>query len=242
MEKNRIMLAMIGFCMAFVSFIHVVNGADPSPLQDFCVGADDYNSSVFVNGKFCKNPKDVTMQDFLYKGFDIRGNTSNTLGATAHLINDALFPALNTLGIAIGRIDIAPFGLNGPHIHPLGSEIFAVLEGTLYVGFVTTNNKLYDAIVKKGDIVVFPQGLIHFQLNIGKTDALAVAGFGSQNPGRINIPNAMFGTAPTIFSDVLTKAFQVNEDVIHKLQNQFIDQDASIESGRSWMKLIAEAI
>ncbi|XP_074304628.1 putative germin-like protein 2-1 [Silene latifolia] len=241
MEKNIIMLAMIGFCMGFVSFIHLVNAADPPPLQDFCVGAADYKSSVFVNGKFCKNPKDVTIQDFLYKGFDIPGNTSTTLGATAHLINDALFPAVNTLGISIGRIDFAPFGLNGPHLHPLASEIFAVLEGTLYIGFVTTDNKLFDAVIKKGDVVVFPQGLIHFQLNIGKTDALGIAGFGSQNPGRTNIPNAIFGTAPTIFSDVLTKAFQVNEKVIQKLHNQFINDDGSIESGRSLLKLISEA-
>ncbi|XP_074273353.1 germin-like protein subfamily 1 member 16 [Silene latifolia] len=241
MEKNIIMLAMIGFCMAFVSFIHVVNAADPPPLQDFCVGVDDYKSSVFINGKFCKNPKDVTIQDFLYKGFDIPSNTSNSLAANALLINDALFPAVNTLGISIGRIDFGPFGLNQPHLHPLGSEIFAVLEGTLYIGFVTTDNKLFDAVIKKGDVVVFPQGLIHFQLNIGRTNALAIAGFGSQNPGRTNIANALFGTTPPIFSDVLTKAFQVNEKVIQKLHNQFIDEDDSIETGRSLLKLITEA-
>jgi len=56
-------------------------------------------------------------------------------------------PGLNTLGISLARIDYAPLGQNSPHTHPRATEILTVLEGTLYVGFVTSNtdngNKLF---------------------------------------------------------------------------------------------------
>ncbi|CDP16508.1 unnamed protein product [Coffea canephora] len=34
-------------------------------LQDFCVAVPDATVAVFVNGKVCKNPKQVTAYDFL---------------------------------------------------------------------------------------------------------------------------------------------------------------------------------
>ncbi|CAO2836346.1 unnamed protein product [Amaranthus hypochondriacus] len=234
------MKSLVALCMAFV--FYVANASDPSPLQDFCVGVDHPISGVFVNGKFCKNPKDVTINDFLYKGFNIRGDTNNTQRAEATLIDVNKFPGLNTLGVAMARVDFGPFGLNTPHLHPRGSEIFAVQEGTLYAGIVSTDYKLYDTILTKGDMIVFPQGLIHFQLNIGKTDALAFVSFGSQNPGRVNVADGVFGTTPPILDDVLTKAFQVDNYVIQKLRSQFSDQDVSISTGRSILTLLSQSL
>ncbi|XP_019191255.1 PREDICTED: germin-like protein subfamily 1 member 20 [Ipomoea nil] len=39
------------------SFAHAF---DRSPLQDFCVAANDPKTTVFVNGRVCKDPKKVT--------------------------------------------------------------------------------------------------------------------------------------------------------------------------------------
>ncbi|XWS64821.1 hypothetical protein CRYUN_Cryun05aG0037100 [Craigia yunnanensis] len=53
---------------------------------------------------------------------------------------DKYITGLNTLGISLARIDYAPYGgLNPPHTHTRATEILVVLEGTLYVGFVTSN-------------------------------------------------------------------------------------------------------
>ncbi|KAI8031281.1 putative germin-like protein 2-1 [Camellia lanceoleosa] len=130
---------------------------------------------------------------------------------------------LNTLGISLARIDFAPYGLNTPHIHPRGTEIFVALEGTLYVGFVTSNpdNRLFTMVLYPGDVFVFPQGLIHFEFNQEKTNAVALSGFSSQNPGVITIANAVFGSNPKISDDVLAKAFQVDKKVVDHLQAQF---------------------
>ncbi|XP_073055723.1 germin-like protein subfamily 1 member 13 [Primulina eburnea] len=202
--------------------------SDPSPLQDFCVAVDDSKASVFVNGKICKNPNMVSADDFYFKGLNKPGNTSNALGSRVTPVNVNQIPGLNTLGISLVRIDYAPYGLNPPHTHPRATEILVVVEGTLYVGFVTSNpanqnqkNKLFTKTLHPGDVFVFPEGLIHFQFNTGKTNVVAFAGLSSQNPGVITIANAVFGSEPPISIDVLTKAFQVDKNVIQHLQGQF---------------------
>ncbi|KAL0291974.1 UNVERIFIED_CONTAM: putative germin-like protein 2-2 [Sesamum radiatum] len=73
------------------------------------------------------------------------------------------------------RIDYAPWGTNPPHTHPRATEILTVLEGSLQVGFVTSNpdNSLITKTLQKGDVFVFPVGLIHFQRNVGTGNAVA---------------------------------------------------------------------
>ncbi|XP_003618164.2 putative germin-like protein 2-1 isoform X2 [Medicago truncatula] len=209
------------FFTAFLALASCAFAFDPSPLQDFCVAINDTKTGVFVNGKFCKNPKLATPNDFFFSVKE--GNTSNPLGSkvTPVTVNDIL--GLNTLGISLARIDFASRGLNPPHTHPRATEILIVLEGTLYVGFVTSNpeNRLITKVLNKGDVFVFPIGLIHFQLNVGYGNAVAIAGLSSQNPGVITIANAVFGSNPKISSEVLTKAFQVDNNIVDNLQKQF---------------------
>ncbi|XP_004513533.1 germin-like protein subfamily 1 member 20 [Cicer arietinum] len=199
----------------------VAFASDPSPLQDFCVAIKDPKDGVFVNGKFCKDPILVNAEDF-FKHVE-PGNASNPLGSQVTPVTvDQLF-GLNTLGISLARIDFAPNGLNPPHIHPRGTEFLIVVEGTLYVGFVTSNqdnNRLFTKVLNKGDVFVFPIGLIHFQLNVGYGNAVAIAGLSSQNPGVITIANALFKSNPPISDEVLTKALQVDKSIVDYLQKQ----------------------
>ena len=179
--------------------------------------------AVFVNGKFCKDPKLATPNDFFFSGLNIPKDTSNPIGSNVTQVNVAQIPGLNTLGVSLARIDYAPYGQNPPHTHPRASEILFVQEGTLYVGFVTSNpdNKLFTKVLNKGDVFVFPVGLIHFQFNIGKTNAVAFAGLSSQNPGVITIANAVFGSDPPINPDFLARAFQLDQKVVKSLQAKF---------------------
>ncbi|WVZ83885.1 hypothetical protein U9M48_031010 [Paspalum notatum var. saurae] len=196
---------------------------DPSPLQDFCVA--DLNSPVRVNGFACKDPMAVTPDDFFNAArLDQPRNAMNTkVGSIVTNINVTQFPGLNTLGISYARIDYAPMGVNPPHIHPRATELLTVLEGTLYLGFVTSNpNKLFSKVVKKGDVFVFPKAMIHFQMNLDhEKPAAALSSLSSQNPGVITVANAVFGSKPPISDDVLAKAFQVEKKLIDWLQSQF---------------------
>ena len=177
-----------------------------------------------MNGKFYKDLATVTANDFFFSEINIPRNTvANKLGSSVNLVNVNKFLGLNTLGISLARIDFAPYGLNPPHTHPRGTELLVVIEGTLLVGFVISNpNKLFTKVLNKGDIFIFPIGLIHFQFNIGETNALAFSGLSSQNPGLITIANAIFGSNPPINPDVLAKAFQLDKSVVDYLQKQFL--------------------
>ncbi|KAK1304173.1 putative germin-like protein 2-1 [Acorus calamus] len=198
----------------------IVLASDPGSLQDFCVA--DKASPVLVNGFVCKNPMDVNAEDFFYSGLNKPGNTNNRLGSNVTVVDVNKIAGLNTLGISLARVDYAPFGVNPPHTHPRATEILTVIEGTLLLGFITSNpqNRLISKVLNAGDVFVFPQGLIHFQFNRGNKKAVAMARLGSQNPGRIEAKD-VFGSNPKIDASVLAKAFQVDTKVIDYLQNQF---------------------
>ncbi|PIA36014.1 hypothetical protein AQUCO_03400127v1 [Aquilegia coerulea] len=215
MASHILLLSILAFSFSFAFAF------EPSPLQDFCVA--DSTSSALVNGKVCKDPKLAQANDFFFSGLHLQGNTSNFLGSKVTPVNVAQIPGLNTLGISMARIDYAPWGLNAPHTHPRASEMLTVLEGSLQVGFVTSNpdNRLISKVLQKGDVFVFPIGLVHFQRNVGHGNAVAIAALSSQNPGVISIANAVFGSNPPIVSDVLTKAFQVDKNVVERLQAIF---------------------
>ncbi|KAL6888621.1 hypothetical protein ACP4OV_009647 [Aristida adscensionis] len=195
--------------------------SDPSLLQDVCVA--DKTSQVLVNGFACKSMKDVSVEDFTFSGLHVAGNTSNKQGSAVTAVNVAQIPGLNTMGISMVRIDYAPNGMNPPHTHPRATEILMVLEGSLFVGFVTSNpnNTLISKVLNKGDVFVFPKGLVHFQFNNGKDDAVAIAALSSQNPGVITIANAVFGSDPSISSTILSKAFQLEKKTVDLMQAQF---------------------
>ena len=90
-------------------------------------------------------------------------------------------------------------------------------------GFVTSNpeNCFFSKVLNKGDVFVFLIGLIHFQFNVGKTNAIALVGLSSQNQGVITIADAIFESNPPINPDVLAKAFQLDQKVIEYLQKVF---------------------
>ncbi|KAK2999860.1 hypothetical protein RJ639_024014 [Escallonia herrerae] len=212
---------IVFFGLVALTLCHLAFTFEPSPLQDFCVA--DSTTSARVNGLACKNPMNVQADDFFFSGLNIMGNTSNPVGSKVTPVTVAQLPGLNTLGISMVRIDYAPRGINPPHTHPRATEILTVLEGSVQVGFVTSNpeNRLISKVLQKGDVFVFPVGLVHFQRNVGYGNAVAIAALSSQNPGVITIANAVFGSNPPIAADLLAKTFQVETSLVDQLQSKF---------------------
>lgn len=171
----------------------------------------------------CKDPKLVEANDFFFSGLHIAGNTTNPVGSKVTPVFATQLPGLNTLGISMARIDVVPWGVNPPHTHPRATEVLTVLEGSLEVGFITSNpeNRHFRKVLQKGDVFVFPIGLIHYQRNVGYGNAVAIAALSSQNPGAITIGNAVFGATPEIASEVLVKAFRLDGTTINHLQSKF---------------------
>ncbi|KAK6248771.1 hypothetical protein QUC31_020336 [Theobroma cacao] len=156
---------------------------------DFCVA--DLKGLQSPAGYSCKTA--VTVDDFVFSGLGAAGNTSNLIKAAVTPAFDAQFPGVNGLGVSIARLDLAVGGVVPMHTHPGGSEILLVVQGSICAGFISSTNKVYFKSLKRGDIMVFPQGLLHFQINAGKTLALAFASFSSPNPGLQILDFALFG-------------------------------------------------
>ncbi|XP_044386220.1 germin-like protein 8-5 [Triticum aestivum] len=189
-------ILLLAALLALVSWQAIAS--DPGPLQDFCVA--DMHSPVRVNGFVCKNPMEVNADDFFKAANLDKPRVTNKVGSNVTLINVMQIAGLNTLGISIARIDYAPLGQNPPHTHPRATEILTVLEGTLYVGFVTSNqpapnrNKFFSKVLNKGDVFVFPVGLIHFQFNPNPHQpAVAIAALAARTQGLSQLPMQCLG-------------------------------------------------
>lgn len=177
------------------------------------------HADIKLNGFPCKAAFNAT--DFFSDLLSSPGPTNNTMGSLVTGANVMRIPGLNTLGVSLSRIDYAPGGLNPPHTHPRATEIVFVLEGELDVGFITTANVLVSKSIKKGEIFVFPKGLVHFQKNNGRAPAAVIAAFNSQLPGTQSIAATLFSATPSVPDNVLTKAFQVSTKEVQKIKSKF---------------------
>ncbi|OWM67353.1 hypothetical protein CDL15_Pgr000805 [Punica granatum] len=65
------------------------------------------------------------------------------------------------------------------------------------------------------------EGMVHFQFNTGKAEAVAIAAFNSQNPGIITVVNVLFNLNPPINPEVLTKVFRFDGQIVKELRTKF---------------------
>ncbi|KAK1259997.1 Germin-like protein subfamily T member 1 [Acorus gramineus] len=193
--------------------------ADPDPLQDFCI-ADLAMTSTPINGFPCKPASNVTASDFIFNGLAEEGNTTNPFGSNVTAANVLAFPGLNTLGVSMNRIDLAPGGLNTPHHHPRATELDIVVKGEVLIGFISSGNVYFSRVLREGQMFVIPKGMIHFEMNVGKEKGLIFAAFNSQLPGTVSTTMALFAAKPALPNEVLTKALQVDESVVELIKSK----------------------
>lgn len=190
----------------FFAFVLLLSTSHAA-VQDFCVA--DYKAPEGPAGYSCKQPAKVTVDDFVFSGLGVAGNTTNIIKAAVTPAFAAQFPGVNGLGISLARLDLAPGGVIPFHTHPGASEVLVLVQGTLVAGFISSDNTVYLKTLKKGDVMIFPQGLLHFQVNAGGSSALAFVSFSSPSPGlqildfalfKNNLPTSLI--AATTFLDV----------------------------------------
>ncbi|XP_051130499.1 germin-like protein subfamily 3 member 2 [Andrographis paniculata] len=199
--------------LAFLFFIllsKTTMGAESDPVDDFC---------ILDENRVCKNPRLVTPEDFIFPGIKFPGNFSAT-GFSSVAVNPSSFPGLNTLGMSFVRADFRPGGINPPHSHPRATETVYVVRGKVYSGFVDSTNRVFAGVIEQGEVMVFPRGLVHFQMNVGKSDATVFGCFNSQNPGMQKIPNVLFGSG--INDELLEKAFGLSLRQISVMRRRFL--------------------
>ncbi|CAG7892009.1 unnamed protein product, partial [Brassica rapa] len=176
----------------FFMILSLVSSISSASVQDFCIA--DPSGPQSPSGYSCKNPDQVTADDFAFSGLAKSGNTSNMIKAAVATGFAPAFAGVNGLGVSVARLDLAEGGVVPIHIHSGASEVLIVIEGTIRAGIISSANKVYLKTLQKGEVIVFPQGLLHFALNGGTGPAMAFAAFGSSNPGVQLVPNALFAS------------------------------------------------
>ncbi|XAR49890.1 hypothetical protein NMG60_11004064 [Bertholletia excelsa] len=200
------MLHIILFFSFLVSSTHVSS-------LDFCVG--DPKGPIGPAGYSCKSPSQVTAKDFVFS-LGAAGNTANIIKAAVTPAFAAQFPGTNGLGISIARLDLAVGGVIPMHTHPGASELLLVVQGRILAGFVSSDNKTYVQTLKRGDIMLFPQGLLHFQVNAGGVTAVAFPSFSSPSPGLQILDFALF--ANDLPTELVTKTTFLDPSQVKKLK------------------------
>lgn len=201
--------------LLFTIFLLSSSSSTHASVLDFCVA--DPSLPDGPGGYSCKKPSQVTVDDFVYHGLGIPGNTTNLIKAAVTVGFAPTFPGVNGLGISIARLDIAVDGVVPLHTHPGGTEILYVVEGTICAGFISSSaNTVYFKSLYKGDVMVFPQGLLHFQFNSGKTGAVAIVSFSSPTPGLQITDFALF--ANNLPSEIVEKVTFLDDAQVKKLK------------------------
>ncbi|XP_075095450.1 nectarin-1-like [Nicotiana tabacum] len=134
----------------------------------------------------------------------------------------------------MARVDFERDGLNPTHTHPRATEIISVKEGTLVSGFITTDNVFVNKLITKGEVFVFPRGLIHFQFNVGRGNATIILAFNSQNPGVLLISISMFASKSQNLKEVVARAFQTSVEEVWAIRARLALPTTGIPSGRQW--------
>nr|XP_043617108.1 germin-like protein subfamily 3 member 4 [Erigeron canadensis] len=189
--------------------------ANGDNLQDTCPTDTSPDQTMFINGFPCKNPSNITTSDFKNLLLSHQGSTDTFLRSSVIIVTAAEFPGLNTLGLSTARTDLEVDGLVMPHTHPRATEMIFVAKGVVIAGFIDTNSKLFQSVLREGDVFIFPKGLLHYCMNSGFEDALAYSVFNAQNPGVVDISNAMFGGDAEMMKLAMAKLVSLNrlEDV-----------------------------
>ncbi|XP_004243715.1 auxin-binding protein ABP19a [Solanum lycopersicum] len=170
------------YFQALFLFSLVIISSSQAAVLDFCVG--DLSLPDGPGGYACKKPSKVTADDFVFSGLAATGKIIPLIKAAVTPAFAPQFPGVNGLGISMARLDLAISGVIPMHTHPGASEVLYVVQGEICAGFISSSdNKVFFKTLKQGDIMVFPQGLLHFQINSGKTSALAIISFSSPTPG-----------------------------------------------------------
>jgi oxalate decarboxylase/phosphoglucose isomerase-like protein (cupin superfamily) len=153
--------------------------------------------------------------DFAFDLFGSRPNVRSTGGSAQRVAVEDL-PALKGLGVSSVIFRMLPCAINLPHVHPRGTELFHVLEGNFITGFLEENNGRYlQNNLTVGMVTIFPQGLIHFEQNVGCTNATFLSAFSSEDAGVVQIINRFFDIE---FDEAITSTLNQDQVVVDYLK------------------------
>nr|AHM10392.1 GLP [Spinacia oleracea] len=201
--------------VAFFAFTLLVSLCQAIEL-DFCVG--DTTLPRGPEGFACKDPANVTTDDFVFTGFRHESFTANLFRSNVTLGFVDSFPALNGLGISMARLDFAVGGVIPVHSHRT-SEVIIVTRGSIIAGFIDASNNAFYRRLEVGDVMIFPQAMLHFQINVGRTPATAIVSLNGANPAVQFTTTSLF--AGNLPADIAQQITLLSQDEVMRMKRLF---------------------
>lgn len=151
--------------------------------------------------------------------FDLLGaNPTKNDGGEARQMNVKQLPSLQGIGASFALVTLEPCGINIPHVHPRASEILFVIAGDgLRTAFAEENGSERVVVndLKAGEATFFPQGLIHYQQNLGCEKLTFIAALNSEDPGTVTIPTHLFDLP----QEAIAASFNIAPSEVQKLHD-----------------------
>lgn len=159
-------------------------------------------ASAGGNADVLMKEKDFQSEDELRKNFPLSDFITDFSNKTASpdtgvniafsfLRNKKILGTLPEFGTSHNVATVEPCAMIAPHVHPRGTETVYMIEGEMLWGLVEENGgREGSAVIKVGQSITFPQGLMHFGQNLSCKQALRIAFFSHRDPGAQSImPN-----------------------------------------------------
>jgi len=157
----------------------------PSPSPTNKVLPDDGNQILVISSTPAPTSTDSAPLDYTFD-FNTQhfpGYVSTEWGSIQPAFVDN-WPATHQQAISQSLFRLLPGGANSPHHHPDAVEILTVFTGTIHVVRVEPNGgTVFNSTLGPLMSVIFPRGHVHFQANIGKTEAVYISSLNSERPG-----------------------------------------------------------
>jgi len=136
-------------------------------------------------------------QSFVAKNFTLNMNRVKAenpaaTGGTIRRLTTQNMPGLQDMSSSLKYLK--PCSINLPHYHPRGSELIHVLEAeNLLVGFAEENGgRVLINNLGSSDTSFIPQGLVHFEMNMGCKPAFYLSTYNNVDPGLVTVSNRVF--------------------------------------------------
>mmetsp|Transcript_19693 Transcript_19693/g.25959 ORF Transcript_19693/g.25959 Transcript_19693/m.25959 type:complete len:226 (-) Transcript_19693:53-730(-) len=162
-------------------------------------------------------------QDFV---FDLKGEAVTPgEGGMAQPVEVNAMPALYGEKMAMTLFTIEPCGINLPHVHPRATEMIYVISGAggnpqdqrknLQTAFLEENGgRTIVNLVGDGEVTFFPEGLIHYQQNLGCEPIQFLSALNSEDPGVVTITTRLF----TLPDEALASSFGIEIPEVQMLR------------------------
>ncbi|CAF3486576.1 unnamed protein product [Rotaria sp. Silwood1] len=107
-----------------------------------------------------------------------------------------------------------------PHLHPRAAQVYYIIKGKFEFGFIQENGANYvQHTIQEGQGTVFSQGALHYFINNECQEASLVAVTNSEDPGRIDVVDALFNVFPqsTLIATLNGQNPTINRSIIQTI-------------------------